>query len=203
MSDKRQQHNSYQQEIFDERVESFRQTISKDIQERTRQIVAAANLGPDDRVLDAGTGIGVLIPHIQLYGVSHIVGCDISPAMLAEARQRFPEVRFWCGDVIDLPREMGLFDLVLFNAMFGNVCDQRKMLERITARLTLAGRIIISHPMGASFQAKLRCENPRLVPHLLPDKKILEELIRDLPLRVHQFQDEVELYLCVLQQSRK
>lgn len=202
MSDRRKQHNGYQRKTFDKRVGDFRRPISEDIQERTRRIVAAAELTSEDRVLDAGTGVGVLVPHIQFYGVTRIVGCDISPVMLAEAQQRFPEVRFWCGDVIDLPRELGCFDAVFFNAMFGNVCDQGKMLEMITTRLTTQGRVIISHPMGASFQAQLARENPRLVPHTLPDKNRLTGLISGSSLRVHQLIDQEQLFLCCLKQSR-
>ncbi len=106
-ADDRQRHNRYQQRIFDTSVECFRQAIPADVEKRTEQIVAAANLGAGDRVLDVGTGIGVLIPYIQRCGVGRIVGCDLSAAMLSEAQERYPNVRFWCGDVVDIPREMG------------------------------------------------------------------------------------------------
>ena len=202
MSDKRQQHNRYQQETFDGQVDVFRQVIAKDIQERMRRIVAAAELVPDNQVLDVGTGIGNLIPDFRFFGVTRIVGCDISAAMLVEAQARFPEIDFWCGDVIDLPQKFGLFDAVFCNAMFGNVCNQRQTLEAIRPRLTVNGRIIISHPMGASFQARLKRENSRLVPHLLPNRKRLNELVGGLALQIHHFYDEDQLYLCCLKQSQ-
>ncbi len=200
MYDKRQQHNRYQREIFDAQVDVFSQVIAKDIQDRTRRIVAAADLRPDNRVLDVGTGIGVLIPDFRFFGVTDIVGCDISMAMLAEAQLRFPEIDFWCGDVIDLPQKFGSFDGVFFNAMFGNVCNQRQTLEAIRPRLTVNGRIIISHPMGASFQARLARDNSSLVPHRLPDRKRLNALIGGLALQIHHFYDEDPLYLCCLKQ---
>lgn len=202
MPDKRQQHNQYQQETFDGQVDVFRQPIAKTIQERMRRIVATAELMPDNQVLDVGTGIGVLIPNFRYFGVTRIVGCDISAAMLAEAQARFPEVDFWCGDVIDLPQEFGLFDVVFCNAMFGNVWNQRQTLEAMQPRLSVNGRIIISHPMGASFQAQLKCEKLRLVPHLLPNRKRLNELVGGLALQVHHFYDEDQLYLCCLKQSQ-
>jgi 2-polyprenyl-3-methyl-5-hydroxy-6-metoxy-1,4-benzoquinol methylase len=156
---------------------------------------------PDNQVLDVGTGIGNLIPDFRFFGVTGIVGCDISSAMLAEAQARFPEIDFWCGDVIDLPQKFGLFDVVFCNAMFGNVCNQRQTLEAIRSRLTVNGRIIISHPMGAVFQAQLKRENSQLVPHLLPNRERLNELVDGLALQVHHFYDEDQLYLCCLQQS--
>ena len=198
-SDGRQKHNLYQRRIFDKSVDCFRQVIPADIEKRTQKIVAAANLAADDRVLDVGTGIGVLIPYIQRFGVRYIVGCDLSAAMLSEARKRYPDVDFWCGDVIDLPRELGPFDVVLFNAVFGNMWNQRNALVSASAHLNPSGRIVISHPMGAAFAERLRAEDPKMIPHSLPDKKRAAQLIRGLPLKIRRFCDEKQLYLCVVE----
>lgn len=198
MSDKLRQHNLYQQKTFSKEIDTFQQPIPEDVKQRTAYIVACAKLTSHDRVLDVGTGIGVLIPYIQQYGVNYIVGCDLSPAMLAEAQRRYPDVYFWCGDVNDIPQTLGPFDVALFNAMFGNVWSQRDTLTNISRQLTQAGRIIISHPMGSAFVRELRRQDRQKVPHLLPDESQLAELIRDLPLRVTHFQDDELLYLCIL-----
>ncbi len=197
--DKRRQHNLYQRQVFDENVEFFRQPIPADVQERTEQIVAAANLKPNDRVLDVGTGIGVLIPHIQHFGVRDIIGCDLSEPMLAEARKRYPGVSFWRGDVIDIPSALGPFDAIFFNAVFGNMWNQQDTLRISEEHLNENGRIIISHPMGSTFAKELAAQDPKMIPHTLPGEKRMAELIRDLPLKVQAFRDEKHLYLCVLE----
>jgi len=48
----RRQHNDYQTAIFEKRVDSFSEKIPEDVQVRTAQIVAAAELTAADRVLD-------------------------------------------------------------------------------------------------------------------------------------------------------
>lgn len=194
----RNQHNAYQTAVFDGRVHEFRDTIPGDVRARTEEIVAAAELSPADRVLDVGTGRGVLIPLFRRYGVTDIVACDLSPSMLEEAGALFPDVVYWCGDVIDLPADRGRFDCLFFNAMFGNVWDQRITLEKSVLRLTDTGRMIISHPMGSAFQRSLSIQNPDLVPHTLPDAQRINDLIAGLPLRVKLLRDETHLYLCVL-----
>ena len=198
-AEKRQQHNLYQQRLFDTSVECFRQAIPADVEKRTAKIVAAANLTASDRVLDVGTGIGVLIPHIQRFGVRYIVGCDLSVAMLSEAQKRHPNVHFWCGDIIDIPRELGPFDVVFFNAVFGNMWNQRNALESASAHLTATGRIIISHPMGAAFAQQLRTKDPKMIPHSLPSRKGTAELVRGLPLKIQYFSDKECLYLCIVE----
>ncbi len=194
----RQAHNLYQQRVFEDNVDFFKKPIPEDVQRRTVEIVAAANLKREDRVLDVGTGIGVLIPYIQRFGVRDIIGCDLSEPMLAEARKRYPEVKFWCGDVIDFPPALGPFDAIFFNAVFGNMWDQRETLKVSAGLLRQNGRIIISHPMGAAFAQKLAAEDPKMVPHPHPSQDRIEELIRNLPLEVQTFRDEKDLYLCVL-----
>lgn len=202
MAARRRRHNAYQRRRFDESVGFFRQAVPDDVAQRTARIVAAAGLSPGDRVLDVGTGTGVLIAHIRHHGVHHIVACDLSPSMLAEVERRYPQVRVWCGDVVELPAELGPFDVVFFNAMFGNVWDQRLTLERTAARVRPGGRIVISHPLGAPFVEELRREDPALVPHPLPGAERVDALVRGLPLAQRSLRDEPDLYLCLLEKTR-
>lgn len=202
MSKGRGRHNAYQRRVFRESLECFLQPVPPEVEGRTQEIVAAAGLSPRDRVLDVGAGTGVLIPHIRRYGVRRIVACDLSPVMLAQLERAYPRVRIWCGDVVDLPVALGPFDAVFFNAMFGNVWDQRLTLEAAVARLSARGRVIISHPMGAGFVEALRRRDPRMVPHPLPDAGRLTALIQGLPLVRRRFEDAPSLYLCVLEHGR-
>jgi riboflavin kinase len=201
-SDRRREHNLYQQRVFGENVEFFRQPIPADVQRRTAQIAAAAKLKSTDRVLDVGTGIGVLIPHIRSFGVREIIGCDLSESMLAEARKRYPEVNFWCGDVVDIPPAFGPFDAIFFNAVFGNMWNQRDALRISAGHLTRQGRIIISHPMGAAFAEELAAKDPRMILHPHPGEGRIESLILGLPLTVKILRDEKRFYLCVLERKR-
>ncbi len=192
------QHNAYQQHIFSSAIDFFRQPISADIQQRTDLIVAAAELQPADRVLDAGTGTGALIPHIERYGVDTITACDLCPNMLEEAKQAYPDVHFWCGDVVDLPASLGCFEVVFFNAVFGNVWDQKETLRFTATRMTATGRLVISHPMGAAFVRELHRSDPNMVPHALPDRTETARLIEGTCLKMTRLQDESDLYICVL-----
>ena len=69
--------------------------------------------GPVRRALDVGTGTGggarVLAERIPS---AEVVGVDVAPAMLAEARRRVPGVSFVEGDAADLPFADDSFDLV-------------------------------------------------------------------------------------------
>lgn len=199
MASARDQHNRYQLATFDAQVDFFKQQIPTDVQQRLLEIVKAAGLTASSSVLDVGTGTGVLIPFIKRFSVSEIVGCDLSPAMLEEATARYPDIDFWCGDMVDLPLYKGPFEVIFFNAMFGNVWDQRAVLEKAVELLLDGGRIVISHPMGAGFVRQLAQQDSALVSHTLPSSEELAELIKGLPLNVIRFDDQQELYLCMLE----
>ena len=201
MSENRSSHNKYQKKIFAEKADDFYKPIPDQVEKRLQRIVAMAALSRGERVLDVGTGTGVLIPHIRQYGIDEVVGCDLSAVMLAKAQQQHDGVTFWLGDVIDLPESLGRFDVVFLNAMFGNVWDQRATLQKVTGMLRTGGRICISHPLGSRFVAELNRGDPRRTPHLLPNKQRLHVLIPGIPLEVVHYYDEKDFYSLVLRRS--
>ena len=198
MTKDRLTHNEYQQALFAREVDSFCEPIPKEVQQRLRAIVGKVQLKRGERVLDVGTGTGVLIPLIRSYEIEDVVGCDLSSGMLTVAEKLHRDVTFWCGDVVDLPDHLGLFDVVFVNAVFGNLWDQRAALSRINEVLKQGGRICISHPLGSRYVAELQRSDPRRTPHTLPDPEDLLGMIYHLSLQLTHYEDERDLYVAVL-----
>lgn len=203
MTHSKQEHIEYQKRYFDKNYEVFRQPIPSEIEERTRMIVQRSGLGENSRVLDVGTGIGVLLKHFTAAGVSeqNITGCDLSENMLAEARTRYPQANFWHGDFAEFPSEKGPFDAVFFNACFGNFFDRDKTVEAATKLLEAGGRLIISHPLGNKFVSQLQEQDPKLIVELLPDQAKLQDWSDKLGLKLVDNEDQEDLYLAVLQKN--
>ena len=205
----RLKHNAEQARYFDTRVDLFQQPIPGPIQDRTRSIVRVARLDRNATVLDVGTGVGVLIPYLLEQGVlaENIVGCDLSRSMLAVARSRFPSVRFWQGDFLELPPRGGnendldrrlSFTAIFFNACFANLIDSQAAIAQAARLLAPKGRIVISHPLGSGFVAALHAGEPDIVPNLLPVRGELERYASLNDLRVVRFEDEEDYYLAIL-----
>jgi ubiquinone/menaquinone biosynthesis C-methylase UbiE len=196
----RRAHAELQRKYFDKLAYGFTQPISADVEERTRRIVRAAKLHDESRVLDVATGTGVLIAHFAAAGVNanNIAGCDLSANMLELARSRYPEVQFWQGDYYEFPLDMGKFDAIFFNGCFGNLYDPDAAIERGGLLLNSGGRLVIGHPLGATFVGQLRANEPSLVPHLLPDRDRLLEWSSRHNLNLEIFVDEPDLYVAVM-----
>jgi SAM-dependent methyltransferase len=208
-----------QRQYFDARVDFFRAPVPAAIAERTRAIVASAGLNENTRVLDVGTGVGVLVAHFLEFGVSagNIVGLDLSQEMLRGAKSRFPEVFFYQSDIADLhlplpdefpenlrrAQEIGedpikCFEIVFFNACFGNMWNQQEALMAAAQLLGGRGQIVISHPLGARFVDSLHRNEPHIVPHQLPDEEQLGALCLKSKLEVVSADIRDEFYLVIL-----
>lgn len=100
---------------------------------------------PGCRVLDLGCGTGRTTGPLHALGAD-VVGVDIAPAMVAEARRQHPGVTFECGDAARLRFDDGAFDVVFFLAN-GLDCvhpvDERRAAVREVARVLAPGGVFV------------------------------------------------------------
>lgn len=203
-TDKRS-HVQFQKEYFDRNSEFFRQPIPQEIEERTRRIVESANVGETSRVLDVGTGMGVLVKHFLACGVKpeNIVGIDLSEKMLGEARSRYPGVTFRQGDFVDYNDGANAFDAVFFNACFGNIFDRERALQVARDLSKPGASVVISHPLGNKFVRELQEREPDLVLTEMPPHAEVENWCATLGLELAMHIDEPDFYLTILQKARQ
>jgi ubiquinone/menaquinone biosynthesis C-methylase UbiE len=77
-----------------------------------KDLVAEAGIGDGDRVLDLGTGTG-LVAQAAADAGARVVGVDASVAMLSVARRTRPSLPLVAADAIDLPFRPMSFDVVV------------------------------------------------------------------------------------------
>src|SRR5690348_4720836 len=78
-------------------------------EERLRRLLAPTG---EERVLDVGTGAGAIALALAPM-VREVVGVDVVPELLEEARKRAPEnAEFVEADAVALPFDPGAFDVV-------------------------------------------------------------------------------------------
>src|SRR6202012_3577409 len=85
----------------------------------TRETVAAPRPTPGDRVLDVGSGLGGPARLIAAQRACDVTGIDLTPEFV-EVAQRLTErcalgqqVRFVCGDALEMPFDDGAFDAAI------------------------------------------------------------------------------------------
>ncbi len=120
---------------------------------RLRELAAAFELSPGDRVLDVGTGTGVLIPFLReaIGARGRLLAMDFSLKMLEQARKRRNGTRaaFVNAGVGMIPFRAGQFDRVTCFAAFPHFPDKNRALSEMVRVLDHNGLLVIAHLKSA------------------------------------------------------
>jgi SAM-dependent methyltransferase len=135
--------------VYDQVASEYAARISDELAgkplDRALLDVLAARVGSGPKVCDAGCGPGHVARYLRDRGVD-VFGLDISPAMVAEAARRHPDIDFRIGDLTsfaDAPP-----DLAGVVAYYSLIHLPR---ERVTGALTTMRERL--HPGGFVFAA--------------------------------------------------
>ena len=133
-------------------IDRFRKMAADgaDIVGEARMIDAMAPRGA--HILDAGCGTGRVGGHLAAAG-HRVVGVDLDPALVAEAREQHPGSRWEVGDLsrLDLPDR---FDVIVCagNVMtFAAPSTRTEVLRRFAAHLAGGGRAVVGFGAGRGY----------------------------------------------------
>lgn len=104
-------------------------------------------------VLDAGCGTGRIAVELARSGIE-VVGVDVSPAMVAEARRLAPEICFLEADLADLDLRRA-FDAVLLAGNVPLFCPEDRRGDLVTscaAHVKADGHLIAGFQLGRGFE---------------------------------------------------
>ena len=123
---------------------------------RLRFLLDLAALPLGGRVLDAGSGTGVLLPYLveALGPQGHITAVDFSSQMLALAKAKFGDyaaIDFRCGDILQLEFPPASYDAVICLNFFPHLTtlvQKQAYIARAYAALRPGGKILILHDIS-------------------------------------------------------
>jgi 2-polyprenyl-3-methyl-5-hydroxy-6-metoxy-1,4-benzoquinol methylase len=102
-----------------------------------------AELGRSDlSIIDVGCGTGWLCERLSRHGT--VTGTDMVETVLDRARQRWPRVRFICGNIFDLDLPPASFDAVVSLEVLSHVDDQPAFMSRLAGLLKPGGRLVLA-----------------------------------------------------------
>jgi len=133
-----------------------------------REVVAAVDPRPGQRVLDLAAGTGTSSLPIAGAGAD-VFPTDLSLGMLAVGKQRQPRLHFVAGDALSLPFADAAFDAVSISFGLRNVEDVSGALTELRRVTKPGGRAVIcefSTPTWTPFRSAYRAYLGTAIPVL-------------------------------------
>ncbi len=136
-------------------------------------LLRAAELQPDDRVLDVGCGTGLIARRAAatVGDRGSVAGIDVSADMIEVAESLAvgdgAPIEWHQGDAASLPFPDGSFDVVLCQMSLMFVEDRQAAMSEMHRVLAQGGRVLISTP--GSIQPTFELMEQAIVEHISPD----------------------------------
>lgn len=125
--------------------------------DKIEAVMALAGIAEGQKILDIGTGTGILLPYLaeHIGSGGSIMAVDMAEKMLKRAEEKYsgltPSPSFMLGDVEHDPIP-GRYDRIMLYCVFPHIHEPEKTLRRLADdNLLPGGEIIVAHPTSRHF----------------------------------------------------
>jgi ubiquinone/menaquinone biosynthesis C-methylase UbiE len=175
---------------------------TKELNDFLRQLVPTFQLKRGQRVLDVGTGTGILIPFLleAVGSTGQVTAIDFAEKMVEVCKIKYanlPNVTVLVQQVEKLNFPSGTFDTVTCFGLFPHLENKKEALNQINRVLKPGGKLIIAHALS-SKEIKAHHHNSSVVAHdMLPDELEMKRLLNQAGFTEIQITDKPGSYVCL------
>jgi ubiquinone/menaquinone biosynthesis C-methylase UbiE len=194
--------NPRQKDFFNQKAHVWDQITIHDLN-KVQYITELLDIRGSDRILDIGTGTGIMIPFYEKKLVEGcVVAVDYSDEMIEVAQSKFPakdhkKVTFVVADVYEL-KYNNEFDLVMCYSCFPHFVDQALAIKILSNALKKGGRLAIAHSNsadkinGVHINSGIEIKND-----FLPSMEQLRHMMKAYGLEVIFERNDEEYFICI------
>ena len=137
-----------QKEFFNSMAEKWDSICHHD-SDKINEILDFTDIPPGSRVLDVGTGTGVMVPFLvsRAGGSGEITAVDAAEKMIEIARGKhgYSNVSFIACDVFDFDFPPEHFDIIMCYSVFPHFESKPAAVKKLAKLLKPGGKIVICH----------------------------------------------------------
>jgi ubiquinone/menaquinone biosynthesis C-methylase UbiE len=175
--------------------------------EKVQYITKMLRIHSDDRILDVGTGTGIMIPFYEKYLVDgSVVAVDYSEKMIEVTRSKYPEkehptISYLVSDVYDLKYDAD-FDLVVCYSCFPHFVDQPLALKILSKALKKGGRLVVAHSDSAKTINGVHMNGGVEIGNdFLPSMELLKQMMKESGLEVTFERNDENYFICIARKA--
>lgn len=191
-----------QRDFFDNIAKEWDNIIEVN-EEKINTLLSKLDIKENERVLDVGTGTGVLIPFIKkLNKNGYIRGVDLSNGMIEVARKKYKHIPNLDFEIIDVENEVikEKYNKIILYSMFPHLENKTKTIKTLVKNnLSENGKLMIAHSNSREFLNNMHKEKNEAVSEarLIPiDNQV--KLFEDIGLNVVEAFENDQMYYLVL-----
>ncbi len=188
-----------QMEFFNRVAPSWDQRCHHDMG-KVESILDLAGIEEGCRILDVGTGTGVLVPSLarRVAETGRVRAVDVAEKMIEVAadNHQYGNVEFECRDA--LAQEDAVYDHVICYSMFPHFQDKREAIEKLAGKVKSGGCLMICHSQSRQAINRLHRRVDKAVKNDdLPSMEILKGYFSDSGLSVREEIDDAEMFVII------
>jgi ubiquinone/menaquinone biosynthesis C-methylase UbiE len=198
--------NPKKKEFFNEKAGIWDEITVHNL-EKVQYIIEMLRIHGDDRILDVGTGTGILIPFYEKYLANgSVVAVDYSEKMIEVARSKYPEkehplISYLVSDVYDLKYDAD-FDLVVCYSCFPHLVNKPLAIKILARALKKGGCLAVAHSNSAKeINGTHMNSGVEVGNDLLPNMEILKQMMKESGLEVTFERNDENYFICIARKA--
>jgi len=167
------------------------------------KLVPQFGLEPGQKILDVGTGTGVLIPYLirEVGPTGSVTAIDCSENMVQICKTKHSHLKNVNVELKNIEEDAfptESFDAVICFGLFPHLENKEKALRNINRILKLGGSLIIAHALSSEeLKAHHNNASSAVVHDVLPEEVEMIQLLEQIGFRQIRIKDEPGCYLCI------
>ncbi|HDQ06933.1 MAG TPA: class I SAM-dependent methyltransferase [Candidatus Bathyarchaeota archaeon] len=167
------------------------------------KLVPQLGLEAGQKILDVGTGTGILIPYLSraVGSDGSVTAVDYSENMIQRCRTKrshLKNVTIELKNIEETAFPAESFDAVICFGVFPHLKNKEKALRNINYALKLGGKLVIAHALSSTeLKAHHKKASSAVVHDVLPEEAEMIQLLEQTGFTAISVKDEPGLYLCI------